>query len=798
MAFGRSIIALHASFAAANNIDKFERFIFQGRASGEFALQTLEQACLDCATKLAEQLRQPLEELNVLLLSEPISLNQEQLLSRKFSAFYCEQNFSHIADYLAKYPQLAVIAISQDAESALPEKNTFSLDADFISYTPSSGVAGLVFASRSDCQKQGVYRYADVLAFENHSDVKTAANQAMLKASVTSSDIGYIELSANESASLLQQEIQGLQQAYANENRLHTALGSVRSVVGSESCFSQLAGLLKTVLLLQQRYFPATSDWQEPVIQGLEQSPFYVPVASSHWYTQHQTAIAAFSCQTSTHYSHLILQENTDAVERSNGYLASSDLQLILLSSDSQFGLQKQLETLQKESLQSTLPDLTRTYYQQFMAKPAAYTLCLLAESQQELEKEIALMSEGLLKEFAQGGEWKTPKGSYFTASPLNDNQGVSFLYPGIGATYVGLGRELFHLFPEIIQPITALADDIQASLKDSILNPRSLKRLSFQEIKAIDHDLRNRLADIAECGVGYACIFTQIFERVFGLKADFATGYSMGEISMYAALGCWEKPGRMSKRLAESETFNHRLTGELHTLREHWGLSSEIKDDERLWETYTLKGTLEEFQQAAQGEERVYCTIINTPDSIVIGGEPEACQRVIKRLGVRAMVLDMANAIHSPPAQKEYNSMLELYTMDVPERMATKLYSSSCYLPVPQRTKAIANSIAKCLCDPVDFPRLVNTMYDKGARVFLEMGPGRSLCSWLEKTLHHEGNKPHVSVPVNAKGTSDELTILRALAKLISHGIELDISRLYYGSLLHNNNKTTDRRQAS
>ena len=97
--------------------------------------------------------------------------------------------------------------------------------------------------------------------------------------------------------------------------------------------------------------------------------------------------------------------------------------------------------------------------------------------------------------------------------------------------------------------------------------------------------------------------------------------------------------------------------------------------------------------------------------------------------------------------------------------------------------SKAIAHSVAKCLCDRVDFPRLINTMHDKGARVFIEMGPGRSLCSWVDKMLGDE--KSHVAVPVNAKGTSDELTYFRAIAKLVSHGIKLDLNRLFNGSII-------------
>jgi PfaB family protein len=376
-------------------------------------------------------------------------------------------------------------------------------------------------------------------------------------------------------------------------------------------------------------------------------------------------------------------------------------------------------------------------------------------------------------------------------------------MYPGIGATYVGLGRDLFHLFPEIYQGVATLADDIGSSLKDRLLNPRTITRPNFKELKQLDLNLRGKLADIAEAGVGFACVFTKVFEDVFKVKADFATGYSMGEVSMYAALGCWQQPGLMSARLAQSDTFNHRLCGELLTLREHWGLADLPKGevtkgelakgetpDELIWETYTIKATLAQVEAASIGESRVYCTIVNTPDSLLLAGYPEDCLRVIKNLGVRAMPLNMANAIHSAPANKEYSDMVELYTMAVNERIKTKMYSSSCYLPVPQLSKAIANSIAKCLCDQVDFPRLVNTLHDKGARVFIEMGPGRSLCSWVDKILDHQSsvdgqNKARVSVPVNAKGTSDELTYIRAVAKLVSHGVTLDLDTIFNGSIV-------------
>ncbi|MGB5445367.1 MAG: PfaB family protein, partial [Psychromonas sp.] len=367
----------------------------------------------------------------------------------------------------------------------------------------------------------------------------------------------------------------------------------------------------------------------------------------------------------------------------------------------------------------------------------------------------------------------------------------IAFLYPGIGATYIGLGQDLFHLFPEIYPSVLALADNIGASLKNDLMHPRSVTALNFKAMQTLDLNLRKDLADIAECGVGFACVFSKIFAQVFNIKADFSAGYSMGEVSMFAALGCWQTPGLMSERLANSTTFNQRLSGELSALRELWNLPETGDSSEPIWETYNIKGNVSDVTQAIQSGERVYITLVNTPESLTIGGYPRDCLQVIKRLGVPAMALNMPNAIHSEPAYSEYQNMIALYSMDVSERINTKIYSSSCYLPVPQHKNAIAVSIAKCLCEPVDFPRLINTLADQGATVFIEMGPGRSLCNWTDKILKNRASTEDkvpshfVTVPVNGKGADPQLTFARAVAKLVSFGVDINLKSFFDGTII-------------
>ena len=104
-----------------------------------------------------------------------------------------------------------------------------------------------------------------------------------------------------------------------------------------------------------------------------------------------------------------------------------------------------------------------------------------------------------------------------------------------------------------------------------------------------------------------------------------------MGEVSMYAALGCWQKPGLMSARLAASDTFNHKLSGDLLTLRDQWSMPKQVNDDSLIWETYAIKASIEAFELKSINEPKVFCTIINTPDNLLVAGYPPACEKVIK-----------------------------------------------------------------------------------------------------------------------------------------------------------------------
>ncbi len=798
-----AVIGFNAIFNDLDNIDQVEASLYRGEplTISSPITASFSDLCKQCANLVVESNNLTAKQIAVIVVSE----NSSEIIDGAKQAHFSYQTVSQLDTALITSEQIIknntqvavlIITASLATETNNVSQSTISFDESFTSYASLQGAACLLLSSESFALQNNSVCYSTItnVTSGEHSDIEAIISESLKSVSLCGDDISALEVSAcadNQLNKLEQKALINSYSANSGNQKLATAISCQKSVLGDNGTLSHLMGLIHSVISLQQRYRPAVKEWCSPSEALLSEwldSPFYLfnqaaPVFPSASGKARFNAVSLMTAQT---YSHLLLTEPLGTSVHQNGFNSSSKQSLFVIGADTETDL---LAKLAKLSITGDVKTFAKKLYEE--RTESAYNVVLIAESIEELQKELQLSLTGVKTAFEKSSDWKTPKGSYFTSQP--DKQAkTAFLYPGIGATYVGLGRDLFHLFPEIYPSVIALADNIGSSLKDELLNPRSVVSLGFKELKQLDLNLRNSLANIAECGVGYACVFTKIFEQVFNIKADYASGYSMGEVSMFAALGCWQKPGLMSARLANSDTFNHQLSSELRAIRKLWNLPDiETGQFEQIWETYSIKGSADQVNASIKAGERVYVTIINTPDSLTIGGFPEDCLKVIKRLGVRAMPLNMANAIHSEPAYQEYDKMLALYSMSVTERIQTKMISSSCYLPIPQLEKAIAVSIAKCLCQPVDFPRLINTLADKGSKVFIEMGAGRSLCSWTDKILktnvtnNSPVNEDHISVPVNAKGTDDQLTYARAAAKLVSFGVDINLESFFSGSLL-------------
>ena len=139
--------------------------------------------------------------------------------------------------------------------------------------------------------------------------------------------------------------------------------------------------------------------------------------------------------------------------------------------------------------------------------------------------------------------------------------------------------------------------------------------------------------------------------------------------------------------------------------------------------------------QEVLKHEQRVYIVLINTSEEVIIAGETQACQRVIQALKCDAFPTSINHVIHCEPMHSEYDELVKVNTLPTQANSKTIFYSAAEYAPMKIDSNLIGNNIAKALCKKLDFPRLVNHVYNDNIRIFIEVGVG-SNCSYVSVGL--------------------------------------------------------------
>lgn len=641
--------------------------------------------------------------------------------------------------------------------------------------------------------------------------VAEACQQACEKAGVKPEEIGYLEVFASGVDREDEAEIQGITLAYQTaEPDLTCAIGSVKANIGHTYRAAGMASLIKTALCLYGHYLPATPQWRQPKQPQLWQnSPFYVPCQSTPWYlsgnlTKRVAAINGLGLDRS--YGHVILSEGvsrgasrapnsgsriqkarTDSRQQkshSSQYLQQTPFYLFPLAASDRATLLDRLRDLEQiidhcDSLAEAASQVHQTFQQR---SEAIYALAIVGHDRGELKKEIERAITSIPEALNKGGEWKTPLGSYFTARPLGKEGGVAFVYPGAFTAYVGMARDIYHLFPanrETLAYFTATSRLKEVMYEASrLVYPRSLKKLSDRELEALELKLQDNTTAMLLSATASALGFTKIMRDEFRVNPQAAFGYSFGECTMMFALNIWTDAAHIVNHMDSSPLFKNRLSGAKNAVREYWGLpATDEPATADFWSIYLLKTSPDRVRECLQEESHVYLTHINTPEEVAIAGDHQSCLRVIKKLNCLYFPAPFSNAIHCETMHSELDELIEWFTLSLEERPQVKVYSAAGCEPIALDSQAIATSLSQSLCQPLNFAHLIDRVYQDGVRLFVELGPGGTCSRWIRETLQ---DKAHLAMPINHRGLEDANSLVRLLARLVSHRVSVDLSPLY------------------
>ena len=672
--------------------------------------------------------------------------------------------------------------------------HTWHYDQETTGWTIGEGSGAVVLkrADQSQTSQDKVYAVIDAIALARDSAdptgaVAAACGQTHQTAAINSiEDIGYLEICGGAVANDTH-EIRGLTQAYQHsETDLTCAMGSASAIVGHTGIAAAMASLIKTALCLYHRYLPAVPQWSAPKhTEQWQGTPFYVAQTSRPWLLggMADKRIAAIN-QLGEHgtSAHIILSEDLSQQERPSRYLAQRPFYLFAIAAQTPMELQTKLESFQRDFLATddlaALAHQTFKTYQQETELP--YTLTLVGGTRKSIERDLRRALPGITKAFETGEDWQSPSGSYFTANPQGQTGQVAFVYPGAFSAYVGLVQDMFRLFPKIYDE--DMLNNVGSRLNnfDRMLYPRSLTAQSRRQQEALELELLSDPLTMFEAEIGCAGFTTSILQNYFQLQPQVALGHSLGETSMMLSLGVFDNAevGQGSLSLNQSSLFGDRLSGPKNAVREYWRLPTVAADDgQDLWCNHVLMAAVDDVKQAVATVDQAYLTQINTPNEVVIAGAPEACETVVKQLGCPAFRAPFDHVIHCAAMASEKPELVKLNSLTVQQTPSLSLYSASNYQPMTLNSQAIGQSIAQNLCQPLDFPRLVNQVYQSGARIFVEVGAGATCSRWIGETLKQQ---PHLTVSLNLRGMDNHTAMVRALARLVSHGVPLDLSPLY------------------
>ena len=285
-----------------------------------------------------------------------------------------------------------------------------------------------------------------------------------------------------------------------------------------------------------------------------------------------------------------------------------------------------------------------------------------------------------------------------------------AYVFPGQGAQYVGMGKELYETSP-IARELFEKANEILGF------------RITDLMFEGSDEDLR-------QTKVTQPAIFLHsvILARTLGeaFKPDMTAGHSLGEFSALVAAGSLTFEDGLKLVYKRAKAMQKACEVEPSTMAAVLALPDE---------------KVEEL--CASINEVVVPANYNCPGQIVISGSvsgvEHACEKMKEAGAKRALLLKVGGAFHSPlmePARVELSKAIEETTFSVP---VCPVYQNVSTVGETDPARIKANLNAQ-LTSAVKWTQSVQNMIADGATDFVELGPG-SVLQGLIKKIHAAAN---------------------------------------------------------
>jgi acyl transferase domain-containing protein/thioesterase domain-containing protein/acyl carrier protein len=567
-----------------------------------------------------------------------------------------------------------------------------------------------------------------------------AVRKALDSAGVAAETLDYIECHGTGTYLGDPIEVSALTEAYreTTEETGFCRIGSVKTNIGHLDTAAGVAGLVKTAMGLHHRQIPPSLGYEAPnPTIDFENSPFRVNDRLADW-TPHKGPRrgAVNSLGVGGTNAHAIIEE---APERAASEESDFPFQVLCLSAHSKGALDGNSARL-AEWLRAN-PDVDLA--------DVAWTL---KQGRRGFGKRRVLVAETAIEaaELLESGDTR----QVFTHDHLGNAPEVVFMFPGGGAQYAGMARDLYETEPVFADWMDRGLDHLQKQLDYDI---RALWLPEEGDEDAANERLKQPSAQLPLIMiVEYA--LAQLWIS-WGVRPAALVGHSMGENTAACLAGVMEFEDCIDLVLLRGRLFDRVPAGGMLSI------SLPLSD-----------------VQALVGDDLDIASV-NAPELTAVSGPQDALDRlseVLKARDIDHQRIQIDIAAHSrmlDPILQEYGDFLAKLRLDAPKIAITSNRTGIALTPEQATDPAYW---VEQLRNTVMFADCVGTLSDGPDRVFLEVGPGKALSALAGMHPNVSPNQVLSSLRHPDQDMADDAYFIGVIGRLWACGVEADWDQIW------------------